>query len=59
MTTEVIGEGDGGGKGRMVRREIVANRTSEGDSILSTKSGVLIATVVAANMIVITVAGLS
>jgi hypothetical protein len=59
MTTEVIGEGDGGGKGLMVRREIVANRTSEGDSILSTKSGVLIATVVAANMIVITVAGLS
>lgn len=33
-------------------REMVANRMSEGDSILSMKSGVLIATLVAANMVI-------
>jgi hypothetical protein len=40
-------------------REIVASRTSEGDSILSMKSGVLIATVVVANMVINIVARLS
>lgn len=58
-TTEVMGEGEGGSGGRVVKREMVVNRTSEGESTLSTKSVGLIATLVVANMIVSIVTGLS
>jgi hypothetical protein len=57
-TTEVIGDGEGGGSGRVVRIEMVASRTSEGDSTLSMKSGVLIGPLVA-DMVVSIVAELS
>jgi len=50
--TEMIGEGVGGGEGRVVRREMVVNRTSEGEVTLSAKSAALIATFVVANMVV-------
>lgn len=57
-TTEVMGEGSGGG-GCAVKREIAVKRTSAGESTLRTKSGGLIATAVAANMIVSIVSRLS
>jgi len=50
--TATIGDGEGGGEGRAVRRESVVNRTSEGERTLRMSSVGSIATVVAANMVV-------
>jgi hypothetical protein len=54
-TTEVMGEGEDGGGGRVVKREIVVNRTSEGESTLSTRRVGSTATLVAANMVVVSI----
>jgi hypothetical protein len=48
-----MGDGEGGGEGRFVKSEMVASRMSEGEITLSVKSAVLIATFVAANMVVV------
>ena len=58
-TTEVMGEGEGGNGGRVVKREIVVKRTSEGESTLSTRRVGSTATVVAANIVVSIVTRLS
>ena len=50
----VIGDGDGGGGGRVVSRELVVNRTIEGEMTLSMRSAVSVA---AANMVGSVVAG--
>jgi hypothetical protein len=55
----VIGDGKGGGEGRVVSREMVVNRTIEGEMILSVKSAVSLAEFVAANMVASVVARLS
>ena len=58
-TTEVIGEGEGGRGGRVVKRVIVVNRTSEGERTLNTRRVGSTATPAAANMVVIVVSRLS
>jgi hypothetical protein len=58
-TTEVMGEGEGGSRGRVVKREIVVKRTSEGERTLSTRRVGSTATFAAANMVVIVVSRLS
>lgn len=55
----VIGEGEGGGEGRVISREMVVNRTIEGEMTLSMKSAVSVAEFATANMVVNVVAGLS
>jgi hypothetical protein len=58
-TTEVIGEGEGGSGGRVVKSVIAVNRTSEGERTLSTRRVGSTATLAAANMVVIVVSRLS
>ena len=58
-TTEVIGEGEGGSGGWVVKRVIVVNRTSEGERTLSTRRVGSTATPAAANMVVTVVSRLS
>ena len=58
-TTEVIGEGEGGRGGRVVKRVIAVNRTSEGERTLNTRRVGSTATPAAANMVVIVVSRLS
>jgi hypothetical protein len=55
----VMGDGEGGGEGRVMNREIVVNSTIEGEMTLSVKSAVSVAEFVAANMVFSVVAGLS
>jgi hypothetical protein len=55
----VIGDGEGGGEGRVVSREMLVNRTIEGEMTLSTKSAVSVADIAVANMVFNVVAGLS
>lgn len=54
-TTEVMGEGEGGSGGRVVKREIVVNRTREGESTRSTRRVGSTATLVAANIVVVSI----
>lgn len=51
--TGVIGEGVGDGEGRAVSREMVVNRTIEGEMTLSMKSAISVAEFVAANVMVV------
>src|SRR6266850_1656377 len=53
--TAVMGDGEGGGVGRVVRSEIVVSRMSEGEITLSMKSAVSTATLDVANMAVVVV----
>lgn len=55
----VIGDGEGGGDGRVMSREKVVNSTIEGEMTLSAKSAVSVAEFVAANMMFSVVVGLS
>jgi hypothetical protein len=47
----VIEDGEGGGEGRVVSRDMAVNRTIEGEMTLSVKSAVSVAEFVAANMV--------
>jgi hypothetical protein len=47
----VIEDGEGGGVGRVVSRDMAVNRTIEGEMTLSMKSAVSVAEFVAANMV--------
>lgn len=47
----VIGDGEGGGEGRVMSREKVVNSTIEGEMTLSAKSAVSVAEFVVANMV--------
>lgn len=47
----VIGDGEGGGEGRVTSREMVVKRTIEGEMTLSTKSAVSVADIAVANMV--------
>jgi hypothetical protein len=51
--TAVMGDGECGGVGRVVRSEIVVSRMSEGEITLRTNSAVWSATLDAANMVVV------
>lgn len=58
--TAVMGDGEGGGVGRVVRSEIAVSRMSDGERTLSTKSAksaVSTATLDVANMAVVVVSG--
>jgi len=48
--TGVIGDGVGDGEGRVVNREMVVNRTIEGEMTLSMKSAVSVAEFVGVNI---------
>ena len=51
--TGVIGDGVSDGEGRAVSREMVVNRTIEGEMTLSMKSAIWVAEFVAANIMVV------
>ena len=51
--TAVMGDGEGGGVGRVVKSEIVVSRMSEGEITLSAKSAVSTETLDVANMVVV------
>jgi hypothetical protein len=57
--TGVIGDGVSDGEGRAVSREMVVNRTIEGEMTLSMKSATSVAECVAANIVVGVVTRLS
>lgn len=57
--TRVIGDGVGDNEGRVVSREMVVNRTIEGEMTLNVRSAISAAECVAANIMVVGVVRLS
>lgn len=57
--TGVIGDGVGDGEGRAISREMVVNRTIEGEMSLSMRSAISVAEFVAVNIMVVGVVRLS